>query len=145
MLKKVKVNEAVGMVLGHDMTKVVTGFKGVAFKRGHIIQEADVAELLSMGKEHIYIMEPGQNMVHEEEAALRICKAVSGGDTELTGPSEGRINIKSRVHGLLKINIPLLEEINSLGEIVVATLHANTTCTPGTMVAAGKIIPLYIS
>ena len=146
MLKKVKVNEAIGMVLGHDMTKVIPGeFKGVAFRRGHIIREEDVPELLSMGKEHIYIMEEEEDMVHEEEAALRIAKAVSGADMELTAPSEGRINIKAKSPGLLKVNIRLLKEINSIGEIVMATRHTNTTCKPGTMVAGTKIVPLYIA
>jgi hypothetical protein len=37
-MEKVRVENAVGMVLAHDLTKVVPGeFKGVAFKKGHII------------------------------------------------------------------------------------------------------------
>ena len=144
-MKKVKVNEAVGMVLGHDMTKVVDDFKGVAFHRGHVIKESDIPELLSMGKEHIYIMEPGENMVHEEEAALRIARAGTGDIFELTKPSEGRINIKAKSRGLLKVNLPLLRQINSIGEIIFATQHTDTVCEPGTIVAGTKIIPLYIS
>lgn len=46
-MKKIKVNDAVGAVLGHDLTKIVPGeFKGVAFKKGHIIMEEDIPELL---------------------------------------------------------------------------------------------------
>ena len=146
MLKKIKVNDAVGMVLGHDMTKVVPGqFKGVAFHRGHIIKEEDIPELLNIGKEHIYIMEPGENMVHEEEAALRIAIAAAGDAFELTKPSEGRINIKAKSRGLLKVNIPLLRAINAIGEIIFATQHTNTVCQPGAMIAGTKIIPLYIT
>jgi hypothetical protein len=42
-MKVVPVNKAVGMILGHDVTKIVPGrFKGPAFKRGHVIRPEDV-------------------------------------------------------------------------------------------------------
>ena len=44
-MKTVRVEEAVGMVLCHDITKIVPGeFKGRAFK-GHIIRPEDVPVL----------------------------------------------------------------------------------------------------
>ena len=145
MLKKVKVDEAIGMALGHDVTKVIPGkFKGPAFRRGHIIKLEDVPELLNMGKEHIYIIEEEEGEVHEEEAAFRIARAVSGPEMKLTGPREGRINIESSAMGLLKVNQPLLKEINSIPDVVLATRHDNTVCQPGMVIAGTKIIPLYI-
>ena len=146
MLRKVKLEEAVGMVLGHDVTKVVPGgFKGPAFRRGHVIKEEDIPELLSIGKEHVYVMELAEEEVHEEEAALRIARAVSTPRMELTKVKEGRINIKASVPGLLKVNTSLLKEINCVGEIIVATLHDNTICHEGTEVAATRIIPLFVT
>jgi len=145
MLKKVKLDEAIGMVLGHDVTKVVPGeFKGPAFRRGHIIRQEDVPELLNIGKEHVYIIEEEEGEVHEEEAAFRIAKAVASPKMKLTGPKEGRVNIESSVLGLLKVNKPLLKEINSITDVVLATLHDNTVCQPGTVVAGTKVIPLYV-
>ncbi|MEW8960149.1 MAG: molybdopterin-binding protein, partial [Moorella sp. (in: firmicutes)] len=39
MLQKVRVEDSVGTVLAHDLTKIVPGeFKGRRFKKGHIIQ-----------------------------------------------------------------------------------------------------------
>jgi len=146
VLRKVKLDEAVGMVLGHDVTKVVPGeFKGPAFRRGHVIKQEDIPELLSIGKEHVYIVELAEGEVHEEEAALRIARAVSTPRTELTKVKEGRINMKASVRGLLKINTSLLKEINSVGEVIVATLHNNTVCHKGMEVAATRIIPLFIT
>ncbi len=146
MLKKVKLEEAIGMTIGHDVTKVVPGeFKGAAFRRGHTLKREDIPELLSMGKEHIYIIEEEEGEVHEEEAALRIAEAVAGSEFELSKPREGKINIKSSISGLLKINKSLLGEINSIPNISLATLHENTICRPGTIVAGTKIIPLYIA
>ena len=49
-MKKIRVQDAVGMTLCHDITKMVDGFKGAAFKRGHVITEEDVPALLDIGK-----------------------------------------------------------------------------------------------
>ncbi|MDD5700980.1 MAG: molybdopterin-binding protein, partial [Dehalococcoidales bacterium] len=62
---------------------------------------------------------------------------------EFSQPKEGRVNLIAKYHGLLKININLLKEINSLGEILVSTLHNNTVCEPGRIVAGTKIVPLH--
>lgn len=146
MLRKVKLEDAIGLVLGHDVTKVIPGeFKGPIFRRGHIIREEDVPELLNIGKEHVYIIEEEEGEVHEEEAALRIARSVCSLDMELSGPSEGRINIKAKCKGLLKVNIPLLREVNSIGEIVLATRKNNTICEEGMIVAGTKVVPLYIA
>ena len=46
MLKKIKVEDAVGHVLFHDLTGIkASGFKGVLFKRGHVIQKEDIEKL----------------------------------------------------------------------------------------------------
>jgi molybdenum cofactor synthesis domain-containing protein len=145
MLKKVKLEDAIGTVIGHDVTKIVPGeFKGPAFRRGHILKQEDIPELLSMGKEHIYIIEEEEGEIHEEEAGRRIAMAVAPLNMELTEPVHGRVNIKSRVLGLLKIDKALLKEINSIPAISLATIHENSLCQPGDIVAGTKIIPLYI-
>ena len=134
------------MALAHDLTKVVPGgFKGPAFKRGHIITKDDIPELLSTGKEHVFVLELVEGQVHEEEAALRIAKAVMGKGLSHSLPSEGRVNLKTTGAGLLKINIAALDEINLLGDIIIATLHNNTVCKEGTTVAGMRIIPLFTS
>jgi len=146
MLKKVKVDRATGMVLGHDVTKIVPGeFKGPAFRRGHVISEADIPELLNIGKEHVYVMELGEDEVHEEEAARRIARAIGGTGIETSEPREGRVNLKAKIIGLLRIDRRLLKKINSDGEVIVVTRHNNTVCYDGMMVAATKIIPLFTS
>ena len=42
-MRKVRVEDAVGMTLCHDITAMRDGFKGAAFKRGHIIKEEDIS------------------------------------------------------------------------------------------------------
>ena len=144
MMKKVRIEDAIGMALAHDLTKVVPGgFKGAAFKRGHIITKDDIPELLSIGKEHIFVMELAANQIHEEEAAIRIAKAIMGQNLTNSAPSEGLVNLKATSPGLLKINVPALDEINLLGDLIIATLHNNTVVKTGTTVAGTRIIQLY--
>jgi molybdenum cofactor synthesis domain-containing protein len=144
-LKKVRVEDAVGMVLAHDLTKIIPGeFKGAAFKKGYIIKEQDIDMLKSMGKNHIFIMELNEDNIHEEEAAIRIAKAAAGEGIYLTDPSEGKVNLKASSRGLLKINLDALEEINNIDLIILATLHNNTLVEKDKLVAGTKIIPLTV-
>ncbi len=58
--KTVPVEQAVGMVLPHDITEIVKDVrKGRAFKKGHIIRPEDVETLRRLGKEHIYVLNLG--------------------------------------------------------------------------------------
>ncbi len=144
-MKKIKVEHAVGMVLAHDLTKIVPGqFKGVAFKRGHIVKEEDIEDLKNMGKNHIYILALEENQLHEDEAAIRIGKASSGIGIETTIPAEGKVNLKAKYRGLLKININALQDINSQDMLMLATLHNNSVVNEGQTVASTRVIPLTI-
>jgi len=78
MIVVVNLEDAIGMPLAHDVTKIVPGFKGPAFRRGHVIREEDIPELLSIGKEHVSILRLEVDEVHEDEAAVRIAQAVMG-------------------------------------------------------------------
>jgi hypothetical protein len=144
-MKVVPVREAVGMFLAHDMTQIIPGeFKGAAFKKGHIVQEEDIPRLLNMGKEHIAVIEFNEGNIHEDDAALRLGEAASGVGVEYVGSSEGKVSIIATQNGLLKINVPVLQEMNELGEMMMATLHTDTLVTKGTQVGATRIIPLSI-
>ena len=69
-MKLLPVQDAVGQVLCHDITRIIPGVeKGPVFRKGHIIREEDVPVLLSVGKEHIYVWEHNENMLHEDEGA----------------------------------------------------------------------------
>lgn len=144
-MSTVRVEEAVGMVLEHDLTKIVPGeFKGAAFRKGHVIKKEDIEELKSMGKNHINLLNLMDGTIHEDEAALRISTALSSEGIFLKGPSEGKVELKARYRGLLKINVEALNHLNEMEEIVVATIHNNTLVEAGQNLAATRIIPLTI-
>ncbi len=145
-MRTVPVEDAVGMILGHDVTRIVPGeFKGRAFKKGHLIQAADVPELLKLGKEHIYVLELQEGHLHENEAAQRIAQAAAGPGLELTEPVEGRVNLVAADHGLLKIDVDALYRINAVEQMAFATLHTNQHVAAQRAVAGTRVIPLVIA
>ncbi|MDA8228045.1 MAG: molybdopterin-binding protein [Desulfitobacterium hafniense] len=145
-MKKVKTEDAVGMILCHDLTKIVPGeFKGAAFKKGHIVKQEDVEELLKMGKEHLYIWENDENSLHENEAALRIARAAAGSSLELCEAGEGKVNLVASCKGLLKINVEALAEANDIEEVVIATRHTNQLVEKNEIAAGTRVIPLVIN
>ncbi|MEG1002209.1 molybdopterin-binding protein [Clostridium sp.] len=144
-MKSVKVEESIGMVLCHDITKIIPGeFKGRAFKKGHIIREEDIEELLSIGKEHIYVWEKEEGILHENDAAIRLKDLVCGSGLEFGEIKEGKINFIAEKDGLLKIDKEELLKINMLGDIIVSTIHNNTPVKKGEIIGATRIIPLVI-
>ena len=144
-MKTIRVHDAVGSILCHDITQIVPGeSKGPVFRKGHMVREEDVEVLLQVGKEHLYVFESLPGMVHENDAAARIIAAVAGCNLAHTDPKEGRIDLLAACDGLLHINVPVLNRINSLGEISVATIHTMQHVTKGRPVAGARVVPLMI-
>ncbi|HEY0828437.1 MAG TPA: molybdopterin-binding protein, partial [Bacilli bacterium] len=115
MLREVRVQDAVGMVLAHDLTQILPGqFKGRLFKKGHVIMEEDIPSLLDIGKEHIYILSLQNGFIHEDEAATRLALAVMGEHLEWTEPHEGKVSLKSTIHGLAKVDPAFIQAVNAV-------------------------------
>ena len=144
-MKTVSVEDSAGMVLCHDITRIVPGeFKGPAFKRGHIIQEQDIPVLLNLGKQHIYVWDVRPGLLHEDEAAIRIGGAAAGRGITLSAPSEGKVSLIAEYDGLLKVDEAGLCAVNTEEEVVFASLHGNQFVRCGKIVCGTRIIPLVI-
>ncbi len=145
-MKSIPVREAVGLTLCHDITEIVPGgCKGPAFRRGYVVREEDIPHLLRLGKEHLFVWDttPG-NMVHEDDAARRIATAVAGPGIAFGSPKEGRINFTAAHQGLLQINLDLLERVNSIPDVTLATAHSMQEVAQGRMLAGTRVIPLVV-
>ena len=142
----VPVEEAVGMVLPHDVTEIrPKEFKGPAFKKGHVIQEEDIEHLKRLGKEHIYVLELGEDDLHEDDAALWLAKAVAGPGVSFSPKiSDGKVSFFAARTGLFKVEKEALYQLNLLGEVALATRHSNFWVRQGEPVAAGRAIPLVV-
>ena len=141
-MKKIRVQDAVGMTLCHDITKMVDGFKGAAFKRGHVITEEDIPALLDIGKQNVFVWEENAGELHEEDCALRMAAMAPVQGAEYTPPSEGKVLLIARERGMFRVDTELLREINAIGDITISTLPDHYPVEPGARLASMRIVPL---
>lgn len=141
-MKKIAVEQAVGMTLCHDITKMVDGFKGAAFKRGHVIRPEDVEELLNIGKKSVFIWEENAGEIHEEDCALRMAAMAPVAGAHYTAPSEGKVLLMADTRGMLRVDTQLLHEINAIGDITISTLPDHYPVEVGARLASMRIVPL---
>ena len=141
-MKKVKVEDAVGMTLCHDITAMYDGFKGALFQRGHVIEAADIPRMLDIGKRTVFIWEPGADEVHEEDAARRMAAAIGAPGSHYEGPSEGKMILKADCAGMFRVNTDLQRRLNSIGDITISTLPDHYPVAPGARLASMRIVPL---
>lgn len=144
-MKQIKTVDAAGHVLCHDITQIIKDVtKDVVFKKGHVVREEDIPVLLSVGKENLYVWEKQEGMLHENEAA-EILYGICKNDYMKPSPvKEGKIEIIADADGLFKLDTERLYQINSLGEMMIATRHGNTTVKKGDKLAGTRVIPLII-
>lgn len=144
-MKLMKTEDAVGQVLCHDITQIIKGVtKDAVFRKGHVIRKEDIPVLLSVGKDHIYIWENNENMLHENDAAQILYDMCKNEHMRPSEVKEGKIELIAECDGLLKINTEKLNAVNSLGEMMIASRHGNFPVKKGDKLAGTRIIPLVI-
>ncbi|NMM63974.1 molybdopterin-binding protein [Clostridium sp. P21] len=145
-MKKIPTEQAVGTILCHDITQIIPGkIKDRAFKKGHIVTEEDIPVLLSLGKDNLFVWEKKEGYLHENEAAERLKNLSAGEGLTFSEVKEGKITFIADKDGILKIDKDLLLQLNSIDEIMLATIHNNTPVKKGDKVAGTRVIPLIIN
>lgn len=144
-MKLIRTEDAVGSVLCHDLTQIIKGVtKDAVFRKGHIVQPEDIPVLLSIGKEHLYVWEADESMLHENDAArilVDLCKSEGMSESAV---KEGKIELAAAVDGLFKVDSKRLQLVNSFGQMMIATRHGNTPVHKGDKLCGTRIIPLVI-
>ncbi len=141
-MKKIEVEKAVGLELCHDITAMRDGFKGAAFKRGHIVREEDIEELLNLGKKHVFVWEANAGEIHEEDAARRMAAMAPVAGASYTEPSEGKVLLMAEERGLFRVDRELLRQINAIGDITISCLPDHYPVEAGARLASMRIVPL---
>ena len=144
-MKLIRTEDAVGSVLCHDLTQIIKGVtKDAVFRKGHIVQPEDIPVLLSIGKEHLYVWEADESMLHENDAArilVDLCKSEGMSESAV---KEGKIELAAAMDGLFKVDSKRLQLVNSFGQMMIATRHGNTPVHKGDKLCGTRIIPLVI-
>lgn len=144
-MKLIRTQDAVGHVLCHDMTQIIPGqYKDARFRKGHVVREEDIPVLLSMGKENLYVWEMTPGMVHENDAAERLCALCENEYMSRSQVKEGKMELFAGIDGLFRVDAERLNEINLLDEIMIATRHGNTAVKKGGKLCGTRVIPLII-
>lgn len=144
-MQLIRTENAVGSVLCHDITQIIPGVvKDAVFRKGHVVTEEDVPVLLSVGKEHLYVWEKQEGMLHENDAAEVLRQVCQGEHMNASEAKEGKIELTAQCDGLLKINREKLNEVNALGQIVLASRHGNFPVKKGDKIVGMRVVPLVI-
>ncbi|MCL4502188.1 MAG: molybdopterin-binding protein [Deltaproteobacteria bacterium] len=146
MIKTIKLEDAVGTELAHDITEIRPGeFKGPAFRKGHTVCQEDICRMQRLGKNHLYVIDLEADEIHENEAAAILAEALAGeGVTWENNPREGKINLYAAQDGLLQVDVQALAAYNLVDEVMGATLHNHTMVKQGDLIGATRAIPLIM-
>jgi hypothetical protein len=131
-----------GRVLAQDI--VSAGATGrVRLGKGRILDREDADALRAYsGEIHLVQLDPGD--VHEDEASLRLARAIAGDGVELRGPVESQTQLRSTRRGLLKVKPEVLQEMNCLPDISVFTSYDGQPVDSGRAIGAAKVTPLAV-
>jgi molybdenum cofactor cytidylyltransferase len=136
----VPVEEAIGALAAHS---VRAGEATV--KKGTLISSEIALQLKQAGVETIIAarFEPGD--IGEDEAALRLARALAGENVHVEAPFTGRSNLYAETSGVLLIDVEAINGLNAVDEaMTAATLPAYKPVVAGEMVGTVKIIPYAI-
>lgn len=144
-MKLIRTEEAEGCVLCHDITQIIPGVvKDAVFRKGHVVTKEDIPVLLSVGKEHLYVWEKQEGMLHEDEAAEVLRSVCQNAHMDASKPKEGKIELTAQCDGLLKVEREALCRINAMGRMCISSRHGNFPVKKGDKIAGMRVIPLVI-
>lgn len=133
---------AVGTVLAHDLRR--PGSKSIVFRKGHRFGPEDVSRLEELRGSVVHLLELEPDDVHEEEAGLRLTRAVSGEGVRLKGYIGAQYHVVAAQRGLLQVDAELLSRVNALEGVSVFTLYDGQPVEEGELVAGVKVTPLAV-
>lgn len=144
-MKLVNTEDAAGHVICHDITIIKKDeIKDTAFRKGHIVQEEDIPKLLSIGKEHLYVWEKKEGILHEDEAAEYLAELCESDGMSRSSVKEGKLELLAEQEGLFVVDTKRLFAMNMQDDIMVATRPNYDAVKKGDKLAGMRIIPLVI-
>ena len=87
----------------------------------------------------VLVAEPGE--LHEDEAAIRLARAIAGPNLDVRGPSESRLDLVAAADGVVTVQVAELERLNRLDPLEVFTVFDGQVVERGDLVASVKVAP----
>ena len=79
--------------------------------------------------------------LHEDDAAIRLAKAVAGPNLDVRGPNQSRLDLVATTDGVVTVLVAELERINRLDPLEVFTVFDGQVVERGDLVASVKVAP----
>jgi molybdenum cofactor cytidylyltransferase len=141
---EVNSDNAIGSILAHS---IYVGKE--RFRKGKVLSKDDVAKLNQCSVKSIVVARLSSDDVHEDLAALEIASAISASlnpkHFELSRAFTGRVNIISKVQGVVELNVDIINRLNLIDPMLTcATLVPFSKLEIGTLIATVKIIAYSI-
>jgi molybdenum cofactor cytidylyltransferase len=137
---QVPVEEAVGSLAAHTVRAGET-----VVKKGTLVSFDIAMQLKRAGIETIIAARFESDDIAEDEAAIRLARALAGDNIVVEAPFTGRSNLYAKASGVLLINVEAINGLNAVDEaMTAATLPAYKPVVAREMVGTVKIIPYAI-
>jgi hypothetical protein len=122
--------------------KVLTRDAG-AIRKGTVVRAQDVESLRELAEVHLVELQSGD--VHEDEAAVRLAKAIAGPGV-VAGPTvQSQVRLRAEHRGVLRVREGSVNKINVVGPLSVFTLVDGQAVDAGEEVAGAKVTPVAVS
>jgi molybdenum cofactor cytidylyltransferase len=114
-------------------------------RKGALLDDAAIAALREAGRSEVIcaILEPGD--VPEDIAADRLATPLASPLIGRSRAATGRVNLVAEVPGLLRVNVPMIDQLNAIDEaLTIGTLPDYAVVAPKDLIATIKIIPFSV-
>ncbi len=143
-VRLVRVDDAVGQVLGYDTTYVGKDGAMVLLPRGHVITREDVERLKDSGVYFVWVEgdEESSDLMYEWEIAETVARAVAGENTYVRQARQGSAWIMAGANGVLRVDVNGLTELNLSGDVLLITRQGMSGVVKDELVGVVDVIPL---
>jgi probable molybdopterin binding protein len=89
----------------------------------------------------ITVLLPERGELHEDDAALRLAKAIAGPNLDVRGPNQSRLDLVAAAAGVVTVRVAELERVNRLDPLEVFTVYDGQIVERGDLVGSVKVAP----
>ena len=137
----VALKDAENAILAHSM-RLADGI----LPKGRVLDKDDIAQLAVAGISSVVAARLEDGDLNENEAALKIAKALQNKNLVASGGNTGRANLRAETAGVALIDAETVHRLNAVDEAVtVSTLRPYDAVSKGHVAATVKIITFGVS
>ena len=137
----VALKDAESAILAHSM-RLADGI----LPKGRVLDKDDIAQLAVAGISSVVAARLEDGDLNENEAALKIAKALQNNNLVASGGNTGRANLRAETAGVALIDAETVHRLNAVDEAVtVSTLRPYDAVSKGHVAATVKIITFGVS